>query len=645
MINNNDFSNESNESNEETTSIDESPIAGDMNENSNEEEFDENSLTKEQRAELWDKIGFHKAIGGWWYNLIFMLINLFTGTFVTTLMISYFYKYPSAMAFGGTVNALFALLVFTFDIGTAGVMSRFIPEARISDPTRMIHYIRYFVWYQAITGLIQVTAISVYAIYYANDGDLAYLIWIMLIYSTRQYPGMVSMFSSLLNTMQHFDKAAIVGFTQGEIIQRLTELGFVILGLNYGMANPQIGPLLGIALGQAIGTYVDDFIGMALAMYFFNKVMKRDGFDLKQCFIPYVPLPVVKEVLRFAVKTSVPGFTGNAVNLYVFTLYINNVAQWMLFGAFTGMAGGIVSDINSCRLNVGSLYNESYMNGKKKLAQTVFVKVMRFSCQMLFFFFMIFLSVLYILPEAFEAFNLDNFYPALQFIIPLLIVRTIDILFSQAWPILYATDKPNLLLIFSYSGQILTVIWHTMLVVWLDVPSTPQGFMFCLVFGGAIVGWFLTILQHIYIHYKVIKIKIAWYQTIIAPLLASSICLVLSLSNYYFVFKPLLEINFFFALVVFMIIMMFVGIFIYFPLVGFFGGWDENSVHEFKKVLAISGPSRFIIKPMFKLVRKMIKKSPFHNKFPLDDTEALIEAQELYKMKQENTIKSSLTNL
>ncbi len=79
--------------------------------------------------------------------------------------------------------------------------------------------------------------------------------------------------------------------------------------------------------------------------------------------------------------------------------------------------------------------------------------------------------------------------------------------------------------------------------------------------------------------------------------------------------------------------MIFNGFLVYFPLHGYFGGWDDASLDEFKKVVAISGPSKLIVKAMFKLTRKACKKSPLHNKFPLDDTEALKEAQELYDMK------------
>ena len=45
----------------------------------------------------------------------------------------------------------------------------------------------------------------------------------------------------------------------------------------------------------------------------------------------------------------------------------------------------------------------------------------------------------------------------------------------------------------------------------------------------------------------------------------------------------------------------------------------------------VSGPAQKTW--IFKLIKIAIKKSPFHNKFPIDDTEALREAQELYTMK------------
>ncbi|MHA2000338.1 MAG: hypothetical protein ACTSU9_19690 [Promethearchaeota archaeon] len=605
-----------------------------VQENSMEDELDS---TKEA---LWKKVGFHKAIGGWWYGLIFLFVNLFTGIFLTSAVISFFYQFPSSTAYVSTVGTLFGLLFFAFDIGTAGIMGRFIPESRISDPKRMLYYIRYFIWYQMITGLIQMTIIAVYCLFFATKSDLAYLVWVMLLTSTKQYPGMLSVFQNLLDSFQYFGRTQIVNFTQGEIIQRLTELLFVWGGMVIGQNNPQIGMLLGIALGQSIGKYIDDFVGMALGAYYFRDVAKREGFKMRDCFIPKIPWPVVKPVLIFAIKTSLPGLTSNIVSLYVFNLYLINVPQWIIFSAFAGMAGGIVSDMNYANLGVGALYNESYMNGKKILAQTILKKTFRFSAHVLGFFFAVFGVAYLILPDAFAAFRLVNYYPCLIYIIPSLIRNALNIILSQSGIILYATNKANLILIYAYVGQVSTAIFHTLLVVVFKVQNMAGGIFFLLMFAGSLLGWIFSFSQYIYIHYRIFKIKVALWQTLMAPILSSLTCMGIAFLTYFSLYIPIKnQAGFFMAVIPFIIIMITMALFLYFPLTVFYGGWDDSSLFEFQKVVKISGPSKFMVGPLFKILKKTSKRSPFHNRFPLDEKAALHETRELEIMKKKSRTK------
>ncbi len=547
----------------------------------------------QSKDELWQKIGFHKALGGWWYGLVFLMVNMFTGIFITASMIGYFYPFPESGAYVASVNTLFALLFFSFNIGTAGVMGRFIPEARINDPLRMLYYIRYFIWYQMITGLVQMTAIAIYCIHFATTTDLAFLIWIMLYISTREYPGMLGVFNGLLSTFQYFGRSKVVDFTQGEIVERLTELLFVWLGKNIGEANPEIGALLGIALGQCIGKYVDDFIGMAVAARYFQDVARKEGFKVKDCFVPRVPWPVIKPVLIFSIKTSIPGFTGNAVNLFVYNLYLVNVPQWIIFGAYVGMAGGITSDLGYANLGVGALYNESYMNKKKILAQTILMKTYRFSAHVLGFYYSVFIVVIVILPDAFVAFNLIHYFPCLVFIVPVLIRTTVDIALGQSGSILYATDKPNIILLYAYVGQVTDILYHLALVAWIRVQDMPGGVFFLLIFAGSLKGWLFAITQHVYIHYRLFKIRVAWWQTIVVPVLSCVILMGVSVPSYLFIYIPITATaGFFIGVIPFIIMMLLVDIFGYYPLSAYLGWWYDYALAEFLKVVTISGPSK-----------------------------------------------------
>ena len=235
-------------------------------------------------ADLWDEIGFHRPLGGFWFKVAFMLIGVIFGLGVVGFYYKYIYPYPESVGYRSIVGGTFSLFFSVFDLGTNRTMDRFIAEAAIKDQNKMVKYIQYFIWYQMITGLIQTTAISIYAFVYVPRTELAYAVWIMLLTSATQYPGFLGVFRGAMSALQQFNKVEVLNFISGEVFQRLTEIGFVLWGRYWGMQNPQIGEIMGIAIGSVIGLYVDDFFATAMSAWYFTKVMKDKGIPAKRCF-------------------------------------------------------------------------------------------------------------------------------------------------------------------------------------------------------------------------------------------------------------------------------------------------------------------------------------------------------------------------
>ena len=176
--------------------------------------------------------------------------------------------------------AIFKILIW----GTIVTMDRYIAELQLKDQSKMVKYIQYFIWYQMMTGLIQTTSIAIYAFVWVPRTELAYAVWIMLLQSITQYPGFLGVFRGAMGALQQFNKVEVLNFISGELFQRLTEIGFVLLGRYWGMQNPQIGEIMGIAIGSVIGLYVDDFIATAMSAWYFSKVMKDKGISARRCF-------------------------------------------------------------------------------------------------------------------------------------------------------------------------------------------------------------------------------------------------------------------------------------------------------------------------------------------------------------------------
>ena len=63
------------------------------------------------------------------------------------------------------------------------------------------------------------------------------------------------------------------------------------------------------------------------------------------------------------------------------------------------------------------------------------------------------------------------------------------------------------------------------------------------------------------------------------------------------------------------------------------GGWDDENLEAFHKAAKLSGPSKFIVWPLYRIVDAICKHSPLHNKFRMSSEEAFKEAEELLQLK------------
>src|SRR5271157_5010043 len=138
---------------------------------------------------LWEAIGFHKPLAGFWYNLTFSLITLVTGLVFSGALLSIFYPYPESNGYRGVTSGIFSLFLTVLSLGTSMTIDRFIADSRIRNPRKMIQYVQYYIWYNAFTSLCSCTVISMYALFFVPFGDLSYGVWLMVIIAANQYPG------------------------------------------------------------------------------------------------------------------------------------------------------------------------------------------------------------------------------------------------------------------------------------------------------------------------------------------------------------------------------------------------------------------------------------------------------------------------
>jgi O-antigen/teichoic acid export membrane protein len=590
---------------------------------------------KVDTEELWKKTGFQRILGGFWHNYLFNLFTMAFGVGVIGLIFPiYILPFPEAMGFKSVVSSLFALMFTIFDVGIGTSVTRFVAEyAGRGEIRTAMEYFRFFVWFQMITGLIQVTIVAIWAIWFATQITIfAPLVWFFLINSCVQYPGMLGIYKSGLGAFQRFDKVNILSFVQSVFLESTTQIIFILIGRYLGSQNPIMGELMGATMGYIIGLYIDDFLALLLSAYYFSKILRPYGISIWDTFIPRVSKKVMKESLSFGLKNMAQGLFYEVSMLFmtfIQMLWLPNYAT--IIGLFT--IADTVTRVVIQDLPTNASVSEAYNSGKLKLTDYYIQSQFKWYGILTFY---LAVEIGMLIPPIIGKIAAN--YSAAAGMIPFLMVSRFfigPIHFSDS--VQQGCNKPE------YAAYSLFVQMAARLIsftAWFPNYNLVTAYLLAdvpAVLAKNIFAWWL-------IDRKIIKVRINVWQTLITP--AISII-------------PLIPINLFFVYLfniyatdqitailiaaVFMVFILFgAPIFVVFPIIGFFGGWDQKGLLHLQNAGAISGPSKVIVNLMHKFALIGMNHSPLKHysyKFRIPWEEADREANELIELRKATILK------
>nr|MDO8114018.1 hypothetical protein [Candidatus Sigynarchaeota archaeon] len=607
----------------------------------------QNYEEKFRNVNLWERVGFARPLGGLFYNLFFTLIGLIIGLITAGLVITWLYPYPEANGYNGIVGTLFSLLFTIFDVGTAYGIERFVAEYRVKDHYRMLLYIQFFIWYQMFTGLVQTTVVSWMGLFFFQNTPFAYLAWLILIKSTTQWPGMLGMFKAVLDGLQKFHKTAILGFISGQGFQMLTNIIFILLGRWYGAQNPAIGELVGLSIGAAIGGYIDDFFAMWLSAWFFSKEMKQYGFTAKDCFRHDFSWKLAVSTMSFGFRTAFGPLMGTFVGFTIQMYFITLVPQYATWAALSGVASGIANlPTMSLSIPLTPAISESFLNGKKNLARFYIAQTWKYYG----FFAVPFLVIIgvflpVILTVVLRIQGAENYVLAVPFLLPWLIRHMQQPPTSTADMIITGASRPTILSIIRFAEECGKLFFQTLWIVWLQLPQKYglSAIVWIIPCGEMIPICAKTTINWIYIHKKIVSVKIPWWQFLVAPALAGGAMVIVSYLYLVFAWPPLASgLSDAFnsestGIIVAGVISVLVALFGLFPfylfMYGIFGGFDKFGLQTFKDAIKMSGPSKPLIQWILAFAFLGARISPLHNRFPIPSDLPRKEAVELLILK------------
>ncbi len=592
-----------------------------------------------------DRVGYSRPLGGWIYQFFYALLGAGIIAVIVPLLLGTLYPEPETKGYVTVAGVLFSVIQTAFNVPTNWAIERWIGEYRVKNPKKMLEFISFYTWYQMFTGVGLITITSIYTLLVVVTGDLAHLTWIILLLMTREYPAMLNVFLQSIKGLQKFNYESQINFIN-EVVAKLMEFVCVILGRYWLGANPVIGNLLGTSIGYVIGTYVDDFIGAVISAKYLDKALHTMGLSLRDALRPNFSWDTVKRSTVLGIQLSLPSLASTVVGYFIFFSWLDIVPAYATAITLNGLADEIANITKRSEgINTKGAFSEAMNNGKTKLAQYYIANTFKY-----YGFFTVGIACIVIgyLPTILAVmlvlFKADNYILAIElFFIPNIIRTLWEQLEGEADKILVMGHKP---VFKTTTDMIRLVLSYVFTYLYLYVWQWPQTYgmaamAWILPMGMIVPDMFKLIADWWYVNRYICKIKIAWWQSFAAPLIPGGLTLAEGLIWGTYVY-PLLSsaVGDIVAVIITVTFAFAVGlIFNFIILYGVFGGWDDHTLAVFKEAVYISGPSRLLFVPVYKMTAILVKRSKLHNRFPMDHEDAEREMIELMIQRQKNEVR------
>lgn len=562
----------------------------------------------------WENIGFHRPLAGF-LTAFFLGILIFVPLIIYQNLILPVYLLPSAQAIGiwGRVTQFFLVVWSFFDMGTSIAFAKFLSQHRVSDPRRAVQYGQVFVWWQALSGAVQVALVVAIAGSILPKTALAIYAWSIIIHTFIQIPGFYQVMRLALVGLHRYDYAEIVEIAWSVVFPMITEPIFVTVMVVWGKAHPAFGSSMGGLFGLGIAAYATELLTFLSGLWFY----KRLGYNARIYFMAHFDWLVIKDSIRFGVFEmlgSVAYGIGQAAEVAISQIYLVNYTEiwgnWRLAQNFV-YAFNVMQPLMN---NLMPSISEAISHGRKKLSQYYSAMGYKWGG-------MISAMLAAILLAVADRFILGasgpEFVRAAQYSIPLLIWGTIQYPSWVGDNIQLGSNKP-----WMKSGLIAMEQFMRIVLAYLLMPSLQIN---ALIIAYIVAIMTKNIVAYIANHKLCFPQRIYFWQSLGAPILAGVV--------QYGVIRWITGLIWQGDQVTSILILT-IAILPSYPIYAFvyglFGGWDDATLEEVHRAAQISTITKPFAWLFWKATAIGARLSPLHNRFPISNRQAALdEAQSL----------------
>jgi O-antigen/teichoic acid export membrane protein len=567
----------------------------------------------------WNVVGFHRPLGGFLLlfmaNLILAIPNL-----VHQNIVIYGWLLPSAQARGNfaLVTGFFTVIWSVFDWGTGTAMPYFFGRLRVKEPGRAYQYVQFFVWWQTLTGALQFGAIALLSAFIAPQTRQAFLAWLVIVCALIQWPGFLQMFWYVFRAQQRNDYEQIQMMLQGFGPIIFQTIPVWVLGV-WGASQPAFGKTWGATLGLAAGIYLT-YIGMFIVGAW---LYRRLGLKTSVLFMAHFDREVVTSSLKYgfpvmltATATTL-GFSAQA--LFTARLLLNYTEVQGNWAAVGPTQGGMMLrflGISILGISMVPTMAEAFAHRRLELYRHYLAQGLRwvtlFSATIL---------ATYLAAGGWALLGMlgPEYQRAADMLIPLSFwgfFVPISMLLDRA---LESAGRPGLATIANLAEQLLRIGLMIALMPRLQVAGLILAYILALPVKLVLTWWLVN-------RYAV-RIRLSWWQTLVAPALAVVPVFAILRLLIVLVGAPT---------AVGGVLVIVVGMLLALPLLffttGLAGGWDDDTLAEFRRSVALAPAARPLIGPLLRATELGGRLSPLHNRFRNDlPILAAAEAESLTK--------------
>lgn len=572
-------------------------------------------LAEVDLKDQWEQVGSHRQIGGF-------LFGLFMGILVLVPQLVIFgYVFPQVVLPFPQVNGwmdmtknFFGAVWTAFDVGTSVALAKYFAQYRVKQPEKAVHYVQVFVWWQMLSGVVQIFIVALIGSIIFPQTYLAHMSWMFVLHSLIQYPGFFLVIQYVFQGMQRTDYQLVSQLLYTIIFNVLCQIACILLFRWIFAPLPMYGEAFGAGIGFTIGQYFAEW-----GTFFFTVgLFKKLKFSLSTIFRVDFTWAEFKETMKFGLRFMMGSVWVPGVwlwQVFLQSIYVKGYASENGYFNLIFTLGGVVAVVGLFMEGLLAGVSEAHSHGKKKLLELHTIQSIKWANYMAFF---VVTLLFMIAPRFIVGFSGEDWLPALKFV---------------PWVLLFQLLGP-----YSWSGdKMLTGAGETgkLAICWVIEQVSRATLLFAFIPGFQMLGVLYAYIPALvaknislwlFIYRYVTRPKAYWLVVWISP--AVSALVVYALFEY--VVAPLVWHGDLITTALLFLIALFGGLYLYAFIAGFLGHWDRNTIAELDKATRMVKVVSILARTLYHSSRAGYKLCPFKDKHPVDVfTEAMREAHEL----------------